>query len=528
VRSPRVLHFSVARVLGLGAMSLLGSACGEDLTSPSSDLAISVSTVGSSPDQDGYTLSIDGAPSIAIASNGALTKRVEPGNHSIVLGGLAANCGIEGGAQRDIQVPPGQTTNVRFDVVCGATTGGLRLVTTTNGVELDPDGYAVTVDHSQPQPISVNGTITLTDIAVGDHTVQLLEVAQNCAVTADNPRTVSVPAGGLVDVVFDVVCSAVVLQWTPMTSGTTADLQDVWGSSATDVFVVGQFFTEDDFGSVIRHFDGTGWVEQLSEVDLQLQGVWGSSASDVYAVGFDFFQPDAARVLHFDGTRWSEVPGFTAGQFEESVALQSVWGSSATDVFAVGSAFDGEFNLSAIFHFDGSNWLRVPVTGTVAPGLADVWGSSPTDVYAVGRNDVAEPATGVILRYDGTRWAPVLEQEGLALSAVWGSSASDVFAAGFRVEGPEEDPQIIGTILHFDGNSWSPASLPATGVLNEVWGSSATDVFSVGEAGVILHYDGTAWTAITPTTSNLLGIWGSSLSDAFAVGEAGTILHGTP
>ena len=65
-------------------------------------------------------------------------------------------------------------------------------------------------------------------------------------------------------------------------------------------------------------------------------------------------------------------------------------------------------------------------------------------------------------------------------------------------------------------------------MLNELWGSSSTDVFAVGDEGVILHYDGTDWTATYHTDQTLLGIWGPNAGEAFATGNAGTILHGTP
>jgi len=70
-----------------------------------------------------------------------------------------------------------------------------------------------------------------------------------------------------------------------------------------------------------------------------------------------------------------------------------------------------------------------------------------------------------------------------------------------------------------------------TARLNGIWGSSSSDVFAVGMDldswnGVILHYDGSTWSAMTSGSSSLLhGIWGSSDSDVFAVGLLGTILH---
>ena len=45
----------------------------------------------------------------------------------------------------------------------------------------------------------------------------------------------------------------------------------------------------------------------------------------------------------------------------------------------------------------------------------------------------------------------------------------------------------------------------------DVWGSSGSDVFAVGNGGTILHYDGSAWSAMTSgTTFALNGVWGSS------------------
>jgi hypothetical protein len=65
-----------------------------------------------------------------------------------------------------------------------------------------------------------------------------------------------------------------------------------------------------------------------------------------------------------------------------------------------------------------------------------------------------------------------------------------------------------------------------TNNLNGVWGRSGSDVFAVGDSGTILHYDGTAWSAmISPTTNNLNGIWGDIYFPRFAVGDSGTIIY---
>ncbi len=511
------------------AVSLFWLACGgDDLTAPpTGQITVTTSTSGPEQDPDGYTVSLDDQPGETIEINGSRTLSTASGDHTVEIGGLAANCSVQGDTRQAVQVAGGEVTAVDFEVVCRETAGGLRVVAATTGGGQDTDGYSFTVDQGEAQAIGANDAVTVTALPAGNHEVLLSGVADNCGVAGPNPRTATVAAGEVVELTFEIACSAGVQRWTEMSSGTNADLPDVWGTSGSDVFVVGEVPIDDDFeiSSVILRFDGSRWTRQLLETDLVLRAVWGSSTTSVYAVGFDFFTSDA-KVLSYDGTRWSDVPGFESGRFEQ-LALLSVWGSSASDVFAVGSVFDG-VERSLIFHFDGSSWQRMPQPSPSAPALVDIWGSSARDVYAVGRDAVADPGTGVILRYDGAVWSPVVEDEELVPTSVWGSSSSDVFVAGFRVEEVGNDFRVSGTILHYDGASWSRMSIPSSEILHGIWGTSATDVFAVGEEGIVLHYDGTSWTKSNPTANTLLGVWGSSPSDVFAVGIAGTILRGTP
>ncbi|MEW6141578.1 MAG: C1 family peptidase [Chloroflexota bacterium] len=259
-----------------------------------------------------------------------------------------------------------------------------------------------------------------------------------------------------------------------------------------------------------------------------LRGVWGSSSSDVFAVG------DGGTILHYNGNAWSTMTSGTTGY------LNGVWGSSASDVFAVGET-------GTILHYNGTAWTAMS-SGTNNT-LTGVWGSSATDVFAVGANGTivryngsawsamtsgttnylngvwgssasdifAVGQNGIILHYNGSAWSTMTSGDGWGLGEVWGSSASDVFAVG-------------KAILHYNGSTWSTMSSPGfdpTGnPLSGLWGSSASDVFAVGYGGTILHYNGSAWSAMTSNANNTLnGAWGSSASDVFAVGDGGTILH---
>ncbi|MBI4285755.1 MAG: hypothetical protein HY670_07635 [Chloroflexi bacterium] len=215
--------------------------------------------------------------------------------------------------------------------------------------------------------------------------------------------------------------------------------------------------------------------------------IWGSSSSDVFAVG------SGGTILHYDGTSWSEM---TSGTMD---TLLAAWGSSASDVFAIG-------DRGTILHYDGTSWSEMD-TGTTGT-LFDVWGSSASDVFAVG-------SSGTILHYDGTSWSQMSSGTMDTLLAAWGSSASDVFAIGSG-----------GTILHYGGASWTLMDSGTSNSLYGVWGNSSSDVFAVGEWGTVLHYDTGSWEWMgSITTTGLYGVWGSSSSDVFAVGSDGTILH---
>ena len=212
--------------------------------------------------------------------------------------------------------------------------------------------------------------------------------------------------------------------------------------------------------------------------------------------------------MHYDGTEWSYMKSGT------QMWLRGVWGTSAADVFAVGEN-------GTILHYDGLTWSSME--GGTSQYLHGIWGSSGENVYAIGDN-------GTIINYNGMGWSSVTSGTSEHLRAIWGSSATDIFVVGDN-----------STVLHYDGTGWSPMNSGTTAYLLGVWGSSGKDVFAVGgyydesgrwyngeawDEGVILHYDGRAWTEMkNDVPERLLGIWGSSATDVFAVGAYGTILR---
>jgi Tol biopolymer transport system component len=98
------------------------------------------------------------------------------------------------------------TTGPEFDVI---TEGTLEVITATSGSDQDSDGYTVSLDGGTGQSAGVNDTTYFPDVAKGGRTVKLSQVAENCGLGEENPRSVQVSAGDTTSTVFEVECRPV-------------------------------------------------------------------------------------------------------------------------------------------------------------------------------------------------------------------------------------------------------------------------------------------------------------------------------
>ena len=107
------------------------------------------------------------------------------------------------------------------------TTGSITVTTNTTGLDLDLDGYTVSVDGTRSQPIATNSStgVTFPGLSAASHTVTLSGVASNCSVTGGNTQTASVTAGQTDTVAFSVTCTLI-----PPTTGTLTVTTSTTGS----------------------------------------------------------------------------------------------------------------------------------------------------------------------------------------------------------------------------------------------------------------------------------------------------------
>jgi hypothetical protein len=221
--------------------------------------------------------------------------------------------------------------------------------------------------------------------------------------------------------------------------GTTTSFTDVWASSPTDVYAV--------VGSSPLHYNGTEWGTVATGISVD--DIWGSGASDIFVVGQN------GAIAHYNGTDWSAMtcPNTVT-------TLTAVWGSSPTDVFA------GNL-IGEIFHYDGNvegNWTAM--TSPATDDINEFWGSGPDDVFAVGdggtilhydgnaegdwtamnsgtgedldaiwgsnAGDIfAVSGSGTVLHYDGAAWSDInAGLTGLPLYGVCGDGLGKLYVCG--------------------------------------------------------------------------------------------------
>jgi len=275
---------------------------------------------------------------------------------------------------------------------------------------------------------------------------------------------------------------------------------------------------------------GQPWQQTKVPGVVVLNAIWGSSPSDIWAVGGG---SSGGAVFHYAGAPagWSPVSTPPVGD------LYDIWGVPP-DVWAVGA-------VGEILHFDGSTWTRD--SSGVSELLRGVWASSATNVWVVGEN-------GTVLSNAGSGWGTYPTGTFNHLYAVWGTpdgawgwivGAQTILrwtGSGWYDTSPGWMETLFGlhglsgseiwavgtngALRRGDGTGWNSVTTGTSETLSAVWASSSDFGWAVGSGGTILRFEGTSASAeLSGTTANLWGVWASSATDVWAVGDGGLILH---
>jgi len=355
---------------------------------------------------------------------------------------------------------------------------------------------------------------------------------------------------------------------TGLTPGTTYFYKVTSCAKKGCVSATGSFDTFPSCPYVVPAVSGN-WQKAISPnvseaINNELLGVAAISASDVWAVGWaqDPNGPQYVKrtlIQHFNGSTWDivnspNVRGDTNSQ------LFSVSGTSANDVWAVGSTHNGTLpSRTLIQHWDGAQWNIVssPSPDTQFNELRGVAAISANDAWAVGYRGGTKTETPIetfILHWNGNAWtqvtSPNIPGGANQLFGITAIAANDIWAVGNAAGAP--------LAMHWNGSTWSLVNVGVNGGLSSeklpaVSGKAANDVWAVGDGkgiftnqtfATIFHWDGIRWTEKTcraASSSNppdgyeggsadayFTGVSAAAVNDVWAVGVHGSgpmILH---
>lgn len=191
---------------------------------PPGSVRVTAVTTGADLDPNGYGVELRGG-GYYLPVNGSFTyTSVPPGDYPVELRDIASNCAVTGPNPQTVSVVSFDTTEVGFAVTCSGGLPSLRVTIATTGAALDPDGYRVDVSAwAFQEGVPVNGSVTYSGITPGERTVELRDVASNCAVGGPNPQPVTIVSGATAEVAFAVTCVAGSVRVTAASTGVELD-----------------------------------------------------------------------------------------------------------------------------------------------------------------------------------------------------------------------------------------------------------------------------------------------------------------
>ena len=221
---------------------------------------------------------------------------------------------------------------------------------------------------------------------------------------------------------------------------TNSYLYGAWGFGANDVYAVGYGYDGTEYTPLVYHYDGVSWTNATPSLPGGwtyggLFNVWGTSSSDLYASAQG---SGGIALYHYNGSTWSDSALANPAGWSYTY-LWDFWGSASNNIYVFGGGTESTIEKPLIYHYDGSTWTdsspALP-SGWNYGYLYSGWGTSASDIYAVGYGyDALWNAMPLVYHFDGSTWTAL----SLALPGgfsqgelrdTWGLAMNNLFAVG--------------------------------------------------------------------------------------------------
>ncbi|MEU5988788.1 hypothetical protein ABZ806_07400 [Spirillospora sp. NPDC047418] len=205
----------------------------------------------------------------------------------------------------------------------------------------------------------------------------------------------------------------------------------------------------------LLHWNGRRWAAAPGPGGTLLQAIDLDRTGGLWATGI---AGDATTVSVRRHGRWA-----TSLTLERPSGLNAIAAGTAGDVWAGGPG-ESQTGPTPLWHFDGTEWTRVPWGTTYAHWILQIEYVAPDDVwfYALEQHPLFVPPT--LHHWNGSEFTvhqipgpsdPAGEVRPMSAVGFLGSMASDG-RRGVWLSSPYD----ASHLLHFDGSSWTRATPP--------------------------------------------------------------------
>lgn len=365
------------------------------------------------------------------------------------------------------------------------TTGAITVTTSTTGAEPDADGYTVAVDGGTAQTIGASGSLTLSSLSAGSHTLQLGGVAGYCAVNGDSAQTVSVVVGDTAHAAFAVACEDGTIVF-------TSDLKESNGDSNIELYMM----RPDSSGLVQLTFTTAGvsnWFPRWSPDGSKI--AYASNAIDNFEIiALDF----ATRTGNF-------LTGTPA--FDTSPS----WSPDGTKI-AFASDRDGGFNIYVMDASDGRN--VTPLTADTLNQLWPVWSPDGSKIAFVSTQPNDHTYNIYVMDSDGQNRKQLTHDSLGAVQPSWSPDgtriafSAEISSTNINIFTMASDGSDVRQLTHNAEEDESPTWSPGGGRI----------AYCVDGKIYVMTSDGSQSTYITTATSSTSPCtldWGRSAEPEF-------------
>jgi hypothetical protein len=256
-------------------------------------------------------------------------------------------------------------------------------------------------------------------------------------------------------------------------------------------------------------------TDSMGFFSTRLLDVWGTSETNVYAVGYVPGPPPepGTYIAQYNGSVWAPMQDDSLGWWLAAGLLAGIHGLSNDMIVVAGSRYNSGVVTGVVAKWNGARWTNISPDSSAA--LFTVWAESETSIYAAGDS-------GTILWYDGNSWTQLESGTDLDIWQISGLPGGEIYAVG-----SDYFNSFAGSvILRIEGNIVIHEQFFPVGQKFGIWGTLGGEAYATGE-GTFHKTRGSSWLQIA-TPNPRVALWsvtGTAPNNVLVVGSYGAVVH---